>query len=170
MNRRDPKDILSFFEARRSVRTFSDKSVSEEDIALILRAASLAPTARNIQPWEFVIIRDTSRLKALTEMVSPNGALLGTAAVGIVVFCKETKYYLEDGSAAITQALLAAAALELGACWIAGDKKDYADRVRAFCRTAEVYKLIGLIAVGYPAETPSPQKRDVKDMIHKETF
>ncbi len=170
MTRRDPEDILAFFEARRSIRTFSDKTVSEEDITLIIHAASLAPTARNIQPWEFVIVRDKSRLKTLTEMVSPNGALLGTAAAGIVVFCRETKYYLEDGSAAMTQALLAAAALGLGACWIAGDRKDYADRVRVFCKAAEEYKLIGLIALGYPAETPSPQKRDVKDMIHKEVF
>ena len=170
MTRREPEDILSFFKARRSIRAFSDSAVSGDDIALMVRAASEAPTARNIQPWEFVIIRDKERLKALTGMVSPNGALLGGAAVGIVVFCKETKYYLEDGSAAITQALLAAAALGLGTCWIAGDKKDYAGRVLEFCKAGEGDRLIGLIAVGYPAETPSPQKRDVKDMMHKETF
>jgi len=170
MTRRDPEDILRFFQARRSIRAFSDKAVSDEDITLIVHAASLAPTARNIQPWEFVIVRDKSRLKALTGMVSPNGALLGGASAGIVVFCRETKYYLEDGSAAITQALLAASALGLGACWIAGDKKDYAGQVRAFCKGKEEDKLIGLIALGYPAETPSLQKRDVKDMIHKETF
>ena len=170
MTRREPEDILSFFKARRSIRAFNDSAVSDDDIALMVRAASEAPTARNIQPWEFVIIRDKERLKTLTGMVSPNGALLGGAAVGIVVFCKETKYYLEDGSAAITQALLAAAALGLGACWIAGDKKDYAGRVREFCKTGDEHRLIGLIAVGYPAETPSPQKRDVKDMMHKETF
>ncbi len=170
MTRRGPEDILSFFKARRSIRAFSDKAVSDDDITLMVRAASEAPTARNIQPWEFVVIRDKGRLKALTEMVLPNGALLGRADVGIVVFCKDTKYYLEDGSAAITQALLAAAALGLGACWIAGDRKDYAGRVREFCKAGEEYRLIGLIAVGYPAETPSPPKRDVKDMLHKELF
>ncbi len=170
MTRQDPRDILRFFEARRSIRAFRDTAVNDEDIALMLRAASLAPSARNIQPWEFVIIRDNARLQTLTQLVSPNGALLGGAAAGIVVFCKDTKYFLEDGCAAITQALLAAAALGLGACWIAGDKKDYAQRVGEFCKAGEGYRLVGLIAVGHPAESPSPQKRDVKDMMHKETF
>ena len=170
MTLRDPEEILSFFEARRSIRAFTDRAVSDGDIALMVRAASLAPTARNIQPWEFVVIRDKKRLKVLTEMVSPNGAMLGGAAVGILVFCKDTKYYLEDGCAAITQALLAAAGLGLGACWIAGDKKDYASRVGAFCRAGEGYRLVGLIAVGHPNERPSPTKRDVKDMMHRETF
>lgn len=170
MTRQDPRDILRLFEARRSIRAFRDTAVNDEDIALMLRAASLAPSARNIQPWEFVIIRDNARLQTLTQLVSPNGALLGGAAAGIVVFCKDTKYFLEDGCAAITQALLAAAALGLGACWIAGDKKDYAQRVGEFCKAGEGYRLVGLIAVGHPAESPSPQKRDVKDMMHKETF
>jgi len=170
MKRRPPEEILGFFKARRSVRAFTDQTVSDEDIALMLRAAAEAPTARNIQPWEFVVIREKERLKTLTGLVSPNGALLGGADAGVVIICKDTKYYLEDGCAAITQALLAAAALGLGACWIAGDKKDYAGRVLEFCKAPDGYRLVGLIAVGHPAESPAPPKRDSKDMIHKETF
>jgi len=170
MTRRRTEDILDFFASRRSVRAFSPGPISDEDIELIVRAAALAPTARNIQPWEFVIIRDRKRLQALAELVSPNGAFMSGAAAGLVVFCKDTKYYLEDGSAAITQALLCSAALGLGACWIAGDKKDYADRVRAFCKAAADHKLIGLIALGLAAEAPKPGKRDIKTMVHHETF
>ena len=170
MTPRSREEILRFFKARHSVRAFRDKPVTDEDINLLVEAAALAPTARNIQPWEFIIIRDKDRLEVLTQMVSPNGALMGGAAVGIVVFCKDTKYYLEDGSAAIVQALLAAAALGLGTCWIAGDKKDYAGKVREFCKAGEGLLLVGLIAVGYPAESPTPKKRSLDEMMHKETF
>jgi len=164
------EDILGFFRLRRSIRAFSDKTVSEDAVRLMISAAGMAPTARNIQPWEFVVVRDKERLKELTRLVSPNGALLGGADAGIVVFCQDTKYYLEDGSAAITQALLAGAALGVGTCWIAGDKKDYAVPVRDFCGAPDTQKLIGVIAVGHPSETPSPKKRAVDEMVHKEIF
>ncbi|MGE5280548.1 MAG: nitroreductase family protein [Deltaproteobacteria bacterium] len=170
MTRRSHEEVLRLFRARRSVRVFRNENVRDPDLRAIVEAAALAPTARNIQPWEFVVIRDKDRLKALAALVAPNGALLGGAAAGIVVFCRDTKYYLEDGSAAITQALLAAAALGLATCWIAGDKKDYADRVRGFCKGSADLKLIGLIALGYAAEDPAPAKRPVDEMIHEETF
>ncbi len=162
----DSKDI---FTGRRSVRKYKPGDIPRAVLEEAVRAASQAPTARNVQPWEFVVTQP-QRLKELSILVSPNGAFLEYASACIVVFCHDTKYYLEDGCAATTQALLALSMAGLGACWIAGDKKEYAEKVRAFLGGFPDMKLISLIAVGWPAEMPLPQKRNPKELIHWERF
>ena len=163
-------DILDVFKARKSIRKFGINDVLDSDVEKIIRAASLAPTARNVQPWEFVVVKDRNRIIELADIVSPNGAFIKEAGACIVVFCIDTKYYLEDGCAATTQALLCAGQLNLGSCWVAGDKKDYCEKVKALLNVPEEFKLISLIALGEPNESPNPPKRDVHGMIHKERF
>ena len=163
-------DILGVFKARKSIRKFKEKVISDSDIEDIIKAASLAPTARNVQPWEFVVVKDRNRLIELAAIVSPNGAFIKGAGACIVVFCQDTKYYLEDGCAATTQALLCAGQLSLGSCWVAGDKKDYCEKVKALLGVPDEFKLISLIALGDPKESTNPSKRDVREMIHKEKF
>ncbi|QAT17041.1 hypothetical protein BU251_04470 [Candidatus Velamenicoccus archaeovorus] len=163
----DRKDIFSH---RRSIRKYKPGEVSKTLLEEAVWAASQAPTARNVQPWEFVVVTQRPRLKELSAIVSPNGAFLEYASACIVVFCHDTKYYLEDGCAATTQALLALSMAGLGACWIAGDKKDYTDKVRGFLGGAQDLKLVSLVAVGMPAEIPAPQKKASKEMIHWEKF
>ena len=164
------KDAFEVFKARRSIRKFKEASISDEVLEKIIDAARLAPTARNIQPWEFVIIKDAGTIKHLGSLTSPNGALIAGAKACIVVFCQDTKYYLEDGCAATTQALLAAKALGLGSCWVAGDKKDYCEPLKSFLSVPAGYKLVSIIALGTPAEEPAPQKRSVKEVTHWEKF
>jgi nitroreductase len=88
----------------------------------------------------------------------------------VVVLCRESKYYLEDGSAATENILLAARAFGLGACWVAGDKKPYAETLRKMVGAPDGYKLVSLIPLGYPLEIPSPVKRPLKQVLHWETF
>ncbi len=163
----DSKDI---FTGRRSIRKYKPGDIPQAILEEAVRAASQAPTARNVQPWEFVVVTQPQRLKELSMLVSPNGAFLERASACIVVFCHDTKYYLEDGCAATTQALLSLSMAGLGACWIAGDKKEYAEKVRAFLGGIPDLKLVSLIAVGWPAEMPLPQKRNARELIHWERF
>ncbi|HAJ56567.1 MAG TPA: nitroreductase family protein [Candidatus Omnitrophica bacterium] len=162
--------IDKIFQERRSIRKFKARPVSDQDLEKIIKAASLAPTARNIQPWEFIVVKDKESLKTLAGLASPNGFLLEGAAACVAVFCHDTKYYLEDGCAATTQALLAAAGLGIGSCWVVGDKKDYAETVRGFLNVPAGLKLISLIALGYADESPNPAKRPVNEIMHKERF
>jgi nitroreductase len=161
-------DLL--FSRRRSVRKFKPRTISDHALEGIVDAARLAPTARNIQPWEFLVIKEKKSLEALAALASPNGSLIAGAAACLVVVCQDTKYYLEDGCAATTQALLAASGLGIGSCWIAGDKKDYAQAVISFLNVPAGYKLISLIALGYADEAPDPAKRSVKEVLHREKF
>jgi nitroreductase len=163
-------DPLKIFRDRHSVRRFTDEPVPDDLILQIAEAASLAPTARNIQPWSFISVKDPARLKELSALVSPNGAFMKEATACLVVLSEDTKYYLEDGSAATTQACLCASLLGLGSCWIAGDKKEYALAVLRSLGVPESMKLISLIAIGYPAQVTPPEKKKIASLLHKERF
>ena len=66
--------------------------------------------------------------------------------------------------------LLAASALGLGACWVAGDKKPYAAQIVSVCGAPADHKLVSMIAIGYPAEIPSLAKRSLDEVVHWEAF
>lgn len=160
---------MDFFDVarnRRSIRLFQDRPISMESIEKIIDTARLSPTARNIQPWRFIAVTDKSRIKMLAQLVSPNGAFLSQAAAAIVIVCEDTKYYIEDGSAATTTALLAAEALGIGGCWIAGDKKDYAQDVVSFLGIEKGMKLVSVIALGYPkGKMQDIPKKSLSDVL-----
>ena len=153
---------MDFFEVvkkRASVREYGDKPISKEDIEKIIDAGHLAATARNVQPWRFVVITDNSKIQQLGQMVSPNGTFIVGATVAIVLLSVDTKYYLEDCSAATQNMLLAAAACGIGSCWIAGDKKDYADSVCEFVKAKANERLVSVIALGYPKNPIKPKDK-----------
>ena len=164
-------DTLKVFKDRRSIRKFQDRTVvADQHLQQILQAASLAPTARNIQPWHFIVVKNKDMRQALGDLAAQNAPFLAKAPVCIVIFCQDTKYYLEDGCAATVQALLCASMLGLGACWVAGDKKDYAQEVGRLLGAPAGYKLVSLIALGYPDEKPNPNKNDITSHVHQERF
>ncbi len=162
-------DALEAIKTRRSVRAYERRPVAKEVLEDLVDCGRLAPTALNIQPWEFVVVTEPERLRALAA-VADHGPFIRDAAACIVVLCRQTKYYLEDGSAATENILIAAHAHGLGACWIAGDKKPYAPKVLEMVGAPPGYKLISLISVGYPAEKPFKQKRPLAEVLHWERF
>ena len=162
-------DALEAIKTRRSVRKYKPDPVSKEVLKTLVDAGRLAPTARNEQPWEFVVVTDAAKRQRLVDLAT-HGKFIAEAPACIVVLCKPSDYYLEDGSAATTQIMLAATALGLGTCWVAGDKKDYAPAILKAIGAPAKHKLVSLIAVGYAAETPAPGKRRVEQVLHWEAF
>ncbi|MDO8602914.1 MAG: nitroreductase family protein [Candidatus Omnitrophota bacterium] len=164
---------MDFFEAiknRKSVREYSDKAVSRDLIEKIIDAGRLAATARNEQPWEFVVTSDKETLKRICDMC-PNGPFIKEASYLIAVFSKDTKYYIEDCSAATENMLLAIEALGLGGCWVAGDKKDYAENIRKMFNAPGGYKLVSMITAGYPRKEEKPRaKKSLKDILRWEKY
>lgn len=156
---------------RRSVREFSDKIVPKEIIEKIIYAGQRAATAMNVQPWIFIVVTDAEKRKAIKNMCPKNGAYIEFAPVCVSVFCEDTKYYLEDGAAASQNILNAAHSFGLGAVWVAGHKKEYADDVRKFLNVPEKYKLISLIPIGYPkGETPLTPRKNLDEILFWETY
>lgn len=163
-------EALENLKSRVSIRKYKAKQVPEEILEELIDCARLAPTARNEQPWEFIIIREKSIIEQIGSL-APNGSFMKDAPVSIAVFCKDTKYYLEDGSAATENILLAAHAHGIGGCWIAGDKKPYCEAVKKLLNVPEGYKLVSMLSLGYPTKEPTPhKKRNLQEVLHWENF
>ena len=162
-------DALEALLTRRSVRKFKPDPVSREALARIVDAGRLAPTARNVQPWEFVVVTDGDVRRRLAEL-SEFGKFIANAPACIVVLATATRYYVEDGSAATANMLVAARALGLGSCWVAGEKKTYAPEIVATCGAPSHLRVVSLIAIGHPVEIPSPEKRTLDDVLHWDQF
>lgn len=162
-------DAIDVLKTRRCVRAYTAEPVARQVIEDIVDCGRLAATARNDQPWEFVVIENRRMLTRLGEIAS-YGKFIPKAAACIAVFCKSSVWYLEDGCAASQNILLAAHAHGLGACWVDGDKKPYAETVRQELGAPEGYKLVSLIPIGHPAELPRIEKRQLSEVLHWESF
>ncbi|NIA14222.1 MAG: nitroreductase family protein [Nitrospiraceae bacterium] len=162
-------DAIETLKTRRSVRRFTPEPVARATIEDMVDCGRLAATARNEQPWEFVVVTDAG-VRARLAQLATNGPFIADAPVCIALLCAEGTYYIEDGSAATQNILLAARAYGLGSCWVAGDKKPYADAVLQAVGAPEGQKLVSLIAIGYAEATSSPPKRSLDDVIHWERF
>jgi nitroreductase len=165
-------DAIELIKTRRSVREYSEKPISRDCLEMIVDAARFAPTARNVQPWEFVVVTEKEALRKIAE-IAEHGKFIVNAAASILVFSKDTKYFLEDCSAATQNAMLAAADLGIGSCWVAGDKKSYAGEFNLLFGVPINLKLVSIIALGYPSAAKvfrAAEKRSVREVLHWERF
>jgi len=164
-------DLFEAIEARRSVRAYLSKPISRVDLEKIVDAGRKAPTGRNEQPWEFVVVTDMYTRQNIAELTT-YGKYIADAAACIAVFCRgNTPYFLEDGAAATENILLAATALGIGSCWVAADKAPYAQNIADLLGAPETHRLVTLVALGYPSEEP-PRKprRPLSEVLHWETW
>ncbi|MBU2541287.1 MAG: nitroreductase family protein [Candidatus Omnitrophica bacterium] len=163
-------ETIQTIKKRRSIRTFESRAVSKDIIKELLDCARFAPTARNIQAWQFIVITDKQTKKKISDL-APNGNFIKDAPVCIAIVSEDTKYYLEDGSAATQNLLLAAVDLGLAACWVAGDKKDYCVNVLDILKVPYKYKLVSMIALGYSKEKNEiAPKKSLDHLVHWERF
>ncbi|MCK4462776.1 MAG: nitroreductase family protein [Candidatus Omnitrophica bacterium] len=155
---------------RASVREYQSKPIEKPLLEKLVDAGRRAPTARAVEPWEFVVIIDKKTLQKLGTIAN-TGSFIKDAACCIAIYCKDIKYYLEDGCAATENILLAAADLGLGACWVAGDKKPYAGEVSKLLDASSDLKLVSLISLGWPkTDARQIKNRKLEDVIHWEGF
>ena len=162
-------DAIEALKTRRSIRAYREQSVEKEVLETIVDCARLAATACNDQIWEFVVVTDPA-IRARIADTTDYGKFIAQAPACIAVFCKNEKYFLEDGAAATQNILVAARALGLGSCWVAGDKKPYADSIREILGVPEGRRLISLVPLGYPDQSPDPKKRSLAEVLHWERF
>ena len=164
-------DTLTAIQTRYSARQFlPGKSVPRELIEQIVDAGQRAPTARNVQPWDFIVVTDPAMRQRIAG-IAEFGRFIAQAPVCVVVFCKDTKYYLEDGCAAVENILLAATALGVQSCWVAGDKKPYASQIAQMLGAPDTHKLIAMIPLGYvSAPGRQPQRKQLSQVLHWERF
>jgi len=163
-------DALEAIHTRRSIRRYEDRPVPEELVEKLLGAAMTAPSARNAQPWQFVVI-DDRKLLAEIGRTHPNAAMAARAPLGILV-CGDLELELSEGywpvdcAAATQNMLLAAHALGLGAVWtgVYPRQQRMNDHRRWLGLPANVVAH-SLVLVGYPAEQHGAEDRYRADRV-----
>ena len=165
-------DALEAIMTRRSIRHFTSQPVSEGLLEKILRGAMAAPSARNEQSWQFVVIDDRQLLEAIpryhqfSEML--HEAPLAIAVCGDVRNKTHEEYWQQNCAAATQTLLLTAHALGLGGVWLGIYPKE--ERVAP---TRQLLKLpagiipMCIVALGYPAEVKEPANRYDPAKVHR---
>ncbi len=158
--------VINNIMTRTSIRSFTDEPLTDSQIETLLRAGMAAPSAVNKQPWKFVMVKSKPLLKQIADSM-PN-TRLATAVCAIVVCGDMTKtldgvardFWIHDCSAATENILLAAHALELGAVWSGiFPNPDRVDKLRGLIGIPETQIPLCVIAIGHPAENPSPKDK-----------
>ena len=155
---------------RRSIRKYSSGPVNKSDVDLLLTAAMYAPSARNEQPWHFVVIDDRGILDQIRR-VHPYASMLSHAPMAILV-CGDEKlelskgYWPVDCSAATQNILLAAHALGLGAVWLGVyPRSERQSDIRKIFDLPAHIQPFALISIGHPGEEKGVPERFKKDRI-----
>ncbi|MFQ5999813.1 MAG: nitroreductase family protein [Candidatus Bathyarchaeia archaeon] len=172
-------DVFEAIKRRRSVRTYTSEEVSEEDVKKLIEAARWAPSAGNIQPWEFVIVTNAETKRRLSA-AALHQTFIEEAPVVIVVCANVARsswgygsrganlYCLQDTAAATENILLAAHALGLATCWVGAFHEDEVAKV---VNTPRNVRPVAIVPVGHPAKKPeAPPKRSLREIVHYETF
>ena len=169
---------MEFFEvlhSRRSIRKYENRMVEDDKLLKILDAVRLAPSARNRQPWHFIIITDPQVKRQVYEATKDQKSVL-EAPVIIAAVGHPSDYVCSNGNIAHLVDLgiagehiaLSAAALELGTCWIAA---FFQDKMREALNVPDDAHIVALFTLGYPAEKPQPKERKpLSQIVHKDRW
>jgi nitroreductase len=168
-------DAIDAVMTRRSIRRYTNQPVPEELVTRLLRAAMAAPSARNQQPWLFIVVRDRGQLAAVAA-AQPNGGMVAQAQLAVVVcadldLVESEGFWLQDCAAATENLLIAAHALGLGAVWSGTYPRE--ERV---ARVSRVFGLPGniipfaVVPMGYPAEHPTAADRFDPARVHVDRY
>jgi nitroreductase len=160
-------DALEAIRKRRSVRSFTGEPIPREHLETIVDAARLAATGSNRQPWDFIIVTE----RKMIERFLISGRWMDKAgAIIAVVMDPTSRWWLEDGSAAIENILLACTALGYGSCWVEGDALPREEEFKRLLGVPADRRLLALIPVGVPTEWPEKDKKPLEQVLHWERF
>lgn len=156
-------DVIEAIKNRYSCRNYHSKPVEPEKLAAIIEAARLAPSARNMQDWRFVIVTDPAARTAL-QSAAAGQPFVGQAPV-VIAACSNTQkrmnlcgqpYSSINVSIALEHIALTATSLGLATCWIGSFKPQ---QVRKILSIPTYIEIVELMTLGYPADKPVSPKR-----------
>lgn len=170
-------DTLAVIYNRKSVRHFTGRNVSQDDLIAIVKAGMAAPTAVNMQPWSFVIVMDRGGLDELAKVL-PYAKMLDKAGAAIIVCAipekalqGKTEFAIIDSVCAGENILLAVEALGLGAVWTGVyPDKERMDFVRKQLNIPESVIPLNVIPIGYPTSEDKPKDKFKQENIHWERW
>jgi nitroreductase len=178
-------DVFEAIRRRRSIHSFTPEDVTGEEVMALLEAARWAPSAGNVQPWRFVVVRDPVTIEALVQAAVPGYSMrFVRRAPVVIVVCADLTVYrrkspwyqehgptllcIQDTAAAIENLLLAACGSGLGACWVGAFLRD---GVRDALNLPEGMRPIAIVPVGRTqSKAKSPPKKPLEEIVQYEAF
>lgn len=155
-------EVMDAIRRRFSCRSYRPQEVEQDKLNKVLEAARLAPSARNVQDWRFIVVRDARTRKRLSDCAKGQKyvaeAPVVVVAVGTKIDDKMTcghPTFLIDVSIAVDHITLAATSEGLATCWIGA---FYEDQVRALLGIPDHCRVVALLPLGYPAASAPPQR------------
>ena len=160
--------------ARRNVRSYTSQAIDRADLDRILEAGRRAPSARNWQPWDFVVVTGRDQLRELARVWQGAGHVARSAATIALVAPvpadeRERDHCQYDLGQATISVMIAAADLGVGSGHAAVGDQQLAQRLLGF---PDGKFLAYLIALGYPAGRPltpiqRPDRRPFDEVVHR---
>lgn len=159
-------EVLENILTRRSIRSFNPEQIKDDELNLILKAGTYAPSAMNKQSWQFTVIQNKSKIEALAKVIrealgrDESYDFYAPPTLILLSNEKENPNGLADCSCALENMFLMANSLNIGSCWI--------NQLRAICDEAATREILtsfdipenhivwGMAAIGYPNSTPKP--------------
>ena len=178
------KDVFETINSRRSVRSYKEEQLKDEEIEKILNAGIMAPTARGEQPWYFTVVQNKELLKEINDTALKNMAVSGdefleaiaksgrnilhnAPTILVVSGRKDDDYSQTDCSAAIQNMLLAAEGLDIGSCWIGLIKAYFQNpESKTKLEIPDGYMPIYGVTLGYKAENNQGNPNRNKKVIN----
>ena len=160
--------VLETIRKRYSCRAYQEKSIEPDKLDSIMEAARLAPSARNMQDWRFVVVTD-SQIKRQVAATTNRPDVFDKAGA-IIAACSNSDYVMRCGQAigpidvaiALEHICLQATDLGLGTCWVGSFDPE---EVRSILGIPVDIEVIELMAVGYPADSKPEAKREPMEKI-----
>ncbi|MCR8433704.1 MAG: nitroreductase family protein [Crenarchaeota archaeon] len=150
-------DVLQAITERRSIRKYRPDKVDCNLILKLLEAARWTPSAKNAQPWEFIIVDDKAKIEAIAKI--KGSSWIASAPILIVAVSDPSVspvYHMSDTAMALHNISLAALKYGLGTCWIGMHEWK---EVKELLKIPPNKTLVGALAVGYPDEKPPAKER-----------
>lgn len=160
----------------RQSRVFSEQPVSDDVLADLLDIARWSGSAKNTQPWDFLVLRDRDRIAAIAELGQFSGFLKNAPLVIVLVFNGTSPRSESYDEGRVSERLMLAAkayGLGSGTGWW-GSPEGAADKVKTLLGIPAEKAVISAVAFGYPApnqpQGPNPGRKPLSDIVHYETF
>ncbi|MBN2168009.1 MAG: nitroreductase family protein [Actinobacteria bacterium] len=163
---------------RRSVRKYQSKAVEPELIDQVLEAARLAPSWKNLQTWELLVVTDENKRREVADTMEGNPArhAITQAPVLIIVCADPTRsgvmngkeYYMTDIGIVMDHIMLEASSLGLGTVFVGLFDEN---EVRGIFGIPEQYRIVAMTPLGHPEKVPEPRPRkDINEIVHRENW
>ncbi|MGP8068458.1 MAG: nitroreductase family protein [Candidatus Bathyarchaeia archaeon] len=174
-------EVLKAIRERRSVFIFTPEPVEDEKIQAVLESGRWAPSFRNSQPWEFIVVKDLARKRNLSILLAREASIHEDiqGAPAIIVTCvdprKDSSHFIEDGAVATQNMALAAHSLGLASYWVGifspRDDKDSLERdVKKILSIPKEYRVVSLLPIGVPAHHLQKERKSLREITHYDQF